>query len=330
MKGQFSRKRLVLSVAAAGMALSCAIAAAQAQAAQYHVRYAMQKVPEDYVYRAKDWGKPYDVKVTEMVSPSGVRSMQHLLSGQADCADSGSGPILSTISRAPQDLTIVSATHSGGQRHELMVKPNAKYSSLAQLKGKRIAIRVGSGAYIAFEKYIASKHWSNRDFNIVNMAPSDMGAAISSGQVAGAITWEPTPSILYTKHIVKIIQNFGSVTTDPALMVCTTKFVKHHPKAVEHFLASIMAMYKVIRTDPQAAGKEAAKVASRSGVSVPPAAFTRAFKHMTFDMHLSPENLKDLESNAKFMVAHHRISKVPNIPARIDTKYLAAAAKLAG
>jgi len=330
MKKRFPRAMLVCSLAAALAALACSLITVPAQAAQYRVRYAMQKVPEDYVYRASDWGKKYDLDVKTMVSPSGVRSMQHLLSGQADCADSGSGPILSTISRAPGKLTIVSATHSGGQRHELMVEPDASYSSLADLKGKRIAIRVGSGAYIAFERYIASKGWNNHDFNIVNMAPGDMGAAISSGQVAGAITWEPTPSILVTKHVVKVIQNFGNVTTDPALLVCTTDFVKHHPKAVERFLASISDMYHFIKTNPKGAGERAAKVASQSGVSVPPAAFTRAFKHMTFDMHLSAENMKDLQSNAKFMVKHHRISSVPDIQAMVDMKYLKAAQKMAG
>lgn len=327
MINSFCKKTLISGLALVAVGLGWG--AKRADAAQYTVRYAMQKVPEDFVYRARDWGQKYNLNVDKMVSPSGVRSMQHLLSGQADCADSGSGPILSTVSRAPKKLIIVSATHSGGQRHELMVKPDAHYTSLADLKGKRIAIRVGSGAYIAFEKYLDSKGWSNSDFKVVNMAPGDMGAALASGQVAGAITWEPTPSILVTKGVVKVIQNFGDVTTDPALLVCTREFAEQHHKALVRFLASIQDMYRFIKSNPKSAGKLAAKVESKSGVNVQPKAFTRAFEHMTFDMHLTPENIKDLESNGQFMVKHHRISSVPDIKALVDMKYLKAAAKLA-
>lgn len=315
---------------AAAMLAGGALFAPTAVAAKYTVRYAMQRVPEDFVYRAKDWGAKYDLRVTETVSPSAVRSMQALLAGQADIADSGSGPVLSAMSRAPNKLIIVSATHSGGQRHELMVRPNAPYTSLADLKGKRIAIPVGSGAYIVFEKYLQEKGWTNADFHVVNMKPGDMGSALASGQIDAALAWEPTPSFLVTKGVAKVIQSFGEVSTDPALLVTTRSFAHEHPQALIRLLASMHDMYMLIKTDPRAAGELAARQAeSESGAKVSPAAFTRAFHHMTFDMRVTTQDIRALRSVGAFMAKAHRISKVPDFRRLTDMHYLDAAVKLA-
>ncbi len=61
------------------------------------------------------------------------------------------------------------------------------------------------------------------------MKPGDMGAALASGQIDAALTWEPTPSILVTKGIVKVIQSFGEVSSDPALLVTTREFAQKDP-----------------------------------------------------------------------------------------------------
>ena len=328
MQKDFPTRRAALGLTVAGGLAGLLPRTARA-AAMPTVHYAMQKVPEDFVYRAKDWAKPYGVKVVSAVSPSAVRSMQALFAGQADLADSGSGPVLSAISRAPGKLVIVAATHSGGQRHELMVKPDAPYKSLADLKGKRIAIPVGSGAYIIFELYLAKKGLSNRDFQVVNMKPGDMGSALASGQVAAALTWEPTPSILVTKGVAKVIQSFGEVSPDPALLVASRSFVQHNRAALVRVLASMIDMYAVIKSDPVGAGKMAARVEGESGASVDPAAFTRAFRHMTFDMHITKMDIAALQTVGDFMLKAHRIPAVPDFAKLVETGPLEEAFQLA-
>lgn len=328
MFNAFTTRRQTMTLIAGGMLGGTLASTASAADAQI-VKYAMQRVPEDFVYRAKDWAKPYGVRVLESVSPSAVRSMQALFAGQADLADSGSGPVLSAMSRAPGELVIVSATHSGGQRHELMVKPDASYKSLADLKGKRIAIAVGSGAYIIFELYLASKGWTNQDFEVVNMKPGDMGAALASGQVAAALTWEPTPSILVTKGVAKVIQSFGEVSSDPALLVARRSFVEKRRDALVGVLASMIDMYAYIKSDPEGAGRMAAQVEAKSGATVNPAAFTRAFRHMTFDMHITQADIAALQHVGAFMVKAHRIEKAPDFAKLVDTGPLEAAFKMA-
>ena len=327
MTHHFPTRREALGLA--GAAALAATLPPTARAAEQIVRYAMQREPEEFVYRAKDWAKHYGVKVISTVSPSAVRSMQALFAGQADLADSGSGPVLSAMSRAQGKLLIVAATHSGGQRHEVMVKPDAPYTSLADLKGQRSAIPVGSGADILFEQYIAAQHWPASDFKLVNMKPGDMGAALASSQVAAAIAWEPTPSILVTKGVAKVIQNFGEISPDPALLVATSSFVKQKRDALVRVLASMIDMYAYIKSDPSGAGALAAKVEDESGATVSPAAFTRAFQHMTFDMRITKADLAALGNVGDFMLKNHRISSVPDFASLVEPGPLEDAFKMA-
>lgn len=293
------------------------------------VRYAMQRVPEDFVYRAKNWAAPYGVKVESNISPSAVRSVEALLSGQADIADSGSAPVLSALTHANGSLTIVAATHSGGQRHELMVKPDAYYKSLADLRGKRIAISVGTGAYIIFELYLAQRGWTNRDFRVVNMAPGDMGAALASGEVDAALTWEPTPSILVTKGAVKVIQSFAEVSSDPALLVARSVFVKEQKDLLVRTLASMVDMYAFIKADPAGAGELAAQTINESGAGVSPSAFARAFENMTFDLSVTQQDIAALQKVGTFMQRANQVAEIPDFAKVIDPEPLTLALALA-
>ena len=88
-------------------------------------------------------------------------------------------------------------------------------------------------------------------------------------------------------------------------------------------------MYKFIDSDPVGAGKMAAKVESESGASVSPAAFTRAFHHMTFDMHVTHADLLALQKVGDFMLKSHHISAVPDFTKVVDRGPLEEAFKLA-
>ncbi|HVC12311.1 MAG TPA: hypothetical protein VNE59_11785, partial [Burkholderiales bacterium] len=128
---------------------------------------------------------------------------------------------------------------------------------------------------------------------------------------------------------VKVIQSFGEVSTDPALLVTTRAFAEAHPQALVRVLASMIDMYKVITTQPQAAGKLAADSEAQSGATVAPAAFTRAFQNMSFDMRVTPASIAALQSVGDFMLKAHRISAVPDFSKLVDMRYLDEAEKLA-
>ncbi|WP_413738166.1 ABC transporter substrate-binding protein [Sodalis sp. RH21] len=64
-------------------------------------------------------------------------------------------------------------------------------TSVAQLKGKRIAVEEGSPAYFFLLNVLADNHLTQDDVKIVNMKGSDAGAAFVAGKIDVAGTWDP-------------------------------------------------------------------------------------------------------------------------------------------
>lgn len=295
----------------------------------YTIRWAAQEVPEDFVYRGRDFASALGLKVEIETNPSASRSLQDLIAGRVDIADVGSAPALSAMERDAGNLLIVGASHSGGQRHEVLVAPNSPIHSIEDLKQKRIAMPIGSGAYLGWELYLKKHGWSDQDFQIVNMQPPDMASALAQNQVDAVLVWEPTASILVTKHIGREVGNMSEVTTDPGVLITTRDFAAAHADALERYLASDARMYAFIRQQPMQAAAIAARVAGENGAKVGAQAFVRAFQHMTFDMSLSRADLSSLDDVAKYMVSTQKLQAAPVFSQVVDLKYLHAAMGIA-
>lgn len=292
------------------------------------IRVGVQTIPEDYVWQAKNWGEHYKLRSTNSVSPSAAREVQQLLSGQVDVIDSGSGPALSAVSRNRSKLLVVGLRHSGGQRNELMVPRNSTARSIEDLKGKKIAVPTGSGGAIAFSLYLKSKKLSSSDFTFVNMEPSAELQALKEGSIAGAVAWEPTPSFGVTSGAVKVLTDFGSVSTDPAFLITTRKFAKEHKDALVKFLAATKSMDDYIKTHPADAAKMAADQASQGGANASPKAFQRAFSRLDLSPTITAKNLSDLTPVQAAMRESGALSGPVAFKKAVDTSFLDQAEKL--
>lgn len=326
-----SRSRLLVPCAVAVAALVGGCAYSQGDAAVgggSTVRVGLQQIPPDYVWQAKDWGAPYHLRSTNSVSPAAAREIQQLMSGQVDVVDSGSGPALSAIGRAPSKLLIVGIRQSGGQRDELMVPASSKAHSIADLKGQKIAVPAGSGAAIAFSLYLKSQGLSTSDFVTVNMEPAAEIQALKQGLIAAGVAWEPTPSFGVTSGAVRSIANFGQQTTDPNFLLTTRAFASSHKQALINFLAATVAMDKVITQQRSQAAAMAAGVASQAGATASPAALERAFSLTDTNPAVTSRDISDLSPVQQAMINSGHLAGKVDAAAVVDGSYLQQAQAL--
>lgn len=67
-----------------------------------------------------------------------------------------------------------------------------EYESIADLKGKSIALDTTGGPSLFYFNYLIQKeNLSMDDFNVQNMSSGDAGSAFVGGKVEAAVTWEP-------------------------------------------------------------------------------------------------------------------------------------------
>lgn len=182
------------------------------------------------------------------VSTAAVATLvnESFASGKIDFAFYGDLPsVILNASGIPTQLVV---SGSVGNNSYLVVPKSSTAKSIADLKGKRIALHRGRPWEATFAKLIASQGLQLKDFRIINLNPQAGAAAVSAGNVDGFFTLSDAHALV-EKDVAKII---WSTKTAPvswrmrAELWGAKDFIEQHP-AVTQLLATatVRAMYWV-------------------------------------------------------------------------------------
>ena len=128
------------------------------------------------------------VKWTEFTA--GPVQLEALNVGSIDFGDVGEAPpIFAQAAGAP--LAYVATTLPRPQSEAVLVPKGSAIRSVADLKGKKIALNKGSNVHYFIVK-LAEKHGlAYGDLNLVYLPPSDARAAFEKGSVDAWVIWDP-------------------------------------------------------------------------------------------------------------------------------------------
>jgi len=184
------RRRLIQGVAAA-IALPSFAALAQAPARQ--LRIGNQKGPLSVLKGRGTLEKrlaPLGVTVKWTEFTAGPVQLEALNVGSIDFGDVGEAPpIFAQAAGAP--LAYVAATVPRPRAEAVIVPKGSAIKTVADLKGKKIALNKGSNVHYLIVK-LAEKHGlPYTDLNLVYLPPADARAAFEKGSVDAWVIWDP-------------------------------------------------------------------------------------------------------------------------------------------
>lgn len=185
------RRRLIQGVAAAIALPSSFAALAQAPARQ--LRVGNQKGPLSILKGRGTLEKrlaPLGVSVKWTEFAAGPVQLEALNVGSIDFGDVGEAPpIFAQAAGAP--LAYVAATVPRPQSEAVLVPKGSAIRTVADLKGKKIALNKGSNVHYFIVK-LAEKHGlSYGDLSLVYLPPADARAAFEKGSVDAWVIWDP-------------------------------------------------------------------------------------------------------------------------------------------
>jgi ABC-type nitrate/sulfonate/bicarbonate transport system substrate-binding protein len=227
-----------------------------------------------------------DLKTREF--KSGVDVREALITGQMDVGDLGGTPTAVAIGRS-KDLVIISVSIYGGGQYRVIVQKESSYQKFDDLRGKKIAIQLGSSCHEAFEKYIKSRGWHAKDFQLVNTGPAEAIAALESKSVDAMIFWEPECSIALAKGIGRDIFNFENVILNPGFMLARRKFVEENAQATTRFLAAYIDACNFINKKQDEAAALVVKSMEKRGQKSEPKVWLTAISHVHYEPWLTSE-----------------------------------------
>ena len=147
------------------------------------------------------------------------------------------------------------------QSEAVIVPANSTLKSVAELKGKSVAVTKGSSANYTLLKALERDKLSFADIDVKYLQPSDARAAFESGKLDAWTVWEPYLSSAKIELKARVLTDAtGLKPNNTSFYLASTDFAQKHPDVVKDIVKAIDEADKAITADPVTFSKMIQKV----------------------------------------------------------------------
>ncbi|MGE0006004.1 MAG: taurine ABC transporter substrate-binding protein [Parvibaculaceae bacterium] len=244
-----SMLRKTMLMAAAAMALS----AASVQAETMVIATFGDPTPMNAARATHEFEKATGWTIEWRKFASGPDVIAAMASGDVKVGELGSSPLAIAASQGV-DLQMFMLSYAIGESESLIARNGSGIKALEDLKGKRVAVPIGSTSHFALMGAIAHVKLTEADVNIMPMKPDQIAAAWEQGTIDAAFVWPPVQTEIL-KTGVRIIGSdktaeWGYPTFNA--WVANTEFAAAHKSEMVAFTRAMDAANQAYARDPAA------------------------------------------------------------------------------
>ena len=162
--------------------------------------------------------------------PSGPPMLQALSAGALDIAGVGDAPPVFAAAGGAK-IAIVGAFDNNPNKSALIVPEGSSVHSIAQLRGKKIAVVQGSSADYHLLTVLTKAGLSVHDVHLEYLQPADGLAALTSGSVDAWDIWSPFIEQAVTQHRARILVNGDGYGSNYVFVVASRAALADSAKA---------------------------------------------------------------------------------------------------
>lgn len=241
------------------LALMAGTAAAQ-DAKPEQVRAGIQLVTStDVVAKQRGWAEELlGVPIKWVTFASGRDAILGIGSRGVDWTLAGSAPAAFGLSSGI-DGEVIWLFHLLGKNEALVVQPDSGIKTVADLKGKTVAVPFGTTTHYDLLKAVEMAGMTQGDLKILDMDPPTMAAAFERGDIDAGWVWYPALQRLYDSGGVAIMNALdmaeqGFPTADT--LVLDPNFGDKYPDLVARYIAALNCGVVLGNEDLEAVAKD--------------------------------------------------------------------------
>ncbi|PLZ03801.1 aliphatic sulfonate ABC transporter substrate-binding protein [Burkholderia sp. WAC0059] len=228
--------------AAVALALASGIAHAQQPAPDHTVRIGYQKAGLLAVLKAQGSLEralvPLGYSVKWFEFPAGPQLLEALNANSVDFGYTGAPPPV--FAQAAGIRFVYVGAEPGGLHNEaLFVRPDSPIRTLADLRGKRVALQKGSSSNYLLLQLLAKGGLSYGDIRPIYLAPADARAAFENGDVDAWVVWDPYYAAAQQALHARTIADYTPVGAADNFYEATRDFAQQQPAVVGTILAQL-------------------------------------------------------------------------------------------
>ena len=195
----------------------------------------------------------YKVVWTEF--PSGPPLLEALNVGAIDFGNTGEAPpIFAQAAGAP--IQYVAYEPPAPKGEAILVPKDSKLNSVADLKGKKVALNKGSNVHYLLVKALEKAGVKYSDIETVFLAPADARAAFERGAVDAWVIWDPFQAAAEAAIEATVLADGTDTVSNYQFYLSSQKFLESDPKVVDAILEGLREVDDWAKTDIKAVAEQ--------------------------------------------------------------------------
>lgn len=200
------------------------------------------------------------LRVAVRLEPTGRDALTAVLERRADLATVADVPIM-FAALAEKPVSVIATIATGTRDHGIVGARGKGISVPGDLRGKRIALPVGTSAHFFLDAFLNRQKMASGDVTLVDLAPEELTGALATGDVDTIAVWQPflsaaaeslgdSGSVFYGEGVYDVMYNLA-VTRDAA---------STRPSELARFLRAVARGAQFCRDAPAAAQRAVAQL----------------------------------------------------------------------
>jgi sulfonate transport system substrate-binding protein len=216
----------------------------------------------------------YTVEWTEF--PSGPPLLEAINAGAIDFGQAGETPPI-FAQAAAADFVYIAHEPPAPKGEAILVPKDSPIKSVADLKGKKIALNKGSNVHYLLVKLLEKAGVKYSDIEPVFLAPADARAAFERGSVDAWVIWDPYQASAEVTIGARTLADGTGVVPNNQFYLARKAFADANPQIVDRVIESVAGI------DRWAEGNAAAVAAQLSaGIGLPAPVLEIALQRQTY------------------------------------------------
>jgi sulfonate transport system substrate-binding protein len=197
--------------------------------------------------------------------PAGPQLLEALNVGAVDFGSTGEAPpIFAQAAGAP--LVYVAHEPPAPRGEAILVPKDSPIRSVAELKGKKVALNKGSNVHFLLVKALADAGVAYGDIETAFLPPADARAAFEQGAVDAWAIWDPFQAAAEVAIEARQLRNGEGLVSNHQFYLGARDFVAAHGPAVDAVIAGVAEVDVWAKANTDAA---AAELAPTVGIPAP-------------------------------------------------------------
>ena len=251
---------------------------------------------------------PLGLAVKWVEFPAGPQLLEGLNVGAVDVGFVGEAPPI-FAQAAGARFVYVGYDPAAPEAEAIVVPKDSPIKSVAELKGKKVALNKGSNVHYLIVKALEKQGLKFSDIQAVYLPPADARAAFERGAVDAWVIWDPFLAAVEKQSGARLLQDGRGLVNNYAYYLAERGFAEKHPQVIQALFEDNQAQANYVKANLKAA---AAVIAPLQGLE--PEVVEKSLTRYQFGV--KPLNAAVAAEQQKIADTFHALGLIPK-PIRV-------------